>query len=137
MARRTFVDTSGFYALVVKRGRMHKQAGGILTAAARGKGLFVTSDYVLDETATLLKACGCARLLPGLFETVFGSQACHVEWMDPSRFAKTQSLFLKYGDHAWSFTDCFSFVLMRELRIKGALTTDEHFTEAGFAALLV
>ena len=57
--------------------------------------------------------------------------------MDPSRFAETQSQFLKYRDRKWSFTDCFSFVLMRELRLREALTKDEHFREAGFTALLV
>jgi predicted nucleic acid-binding protein len=32
-------------------------------------------------------------------------------------------------------TDCTSFIIMRELRISDVLTTDEHFTEAGFEVL--
>ena len=40
------------------------------------------------------------------------------------------------ADHRYSFTDCSSFVLMAELGLKQALTTDRHFIEAGFQALL-
>ena len=118
MARRTFGDTSGFYSLLVKKDSMHNKASGLLSGAARTKDLFVTTDYVLDETATLLKARGYMHLLPKFFDAVFSSKACNLEWMDPSRFANTRSLFLKQGDHAWSFTDCFSFVVMN---LKGLL----------------
>jgi predicted nucleic acid-binding protein len=38
-------------------------------------------------------------------------------------------------DQDWSFTDCTSLVLMRELRLKRVLTTDHHFTRMGFTVL--
>ena len=131
-----FIDTSGFYALLVRGDDRHAEAASILQRAALRSGLFVTSDYVLDETATLLKARALGHLVKPLLERVFQAEACRVEWMDPARFAATQSYFLKHDDHNWSFTDCFSFVLMRELRLREALTKDGHFREAGFAALL-
>ena len=36
------------------------------------------------------------------------------------------------GWMACAFTDCTSFVLMRELKLREALTTDRHFLQAGF-----
>jgi predicted nucleic acid-binding protein len=39
-------------------------------------------------------------------------------------------------DKEWSLTDCISFVVMRDRGIEQALTGDEHFEQAGFAALL-
>ena len=137
MASEIFVDTGGFYALLVKKDGMHKKAQDLLEEGARKKTGFVTTDYVLDETATLLKARGHAHLLARFFETVFASRACRTEWMDPARFDQTQSLFLKHADHDWSFTDCFSFVVMRQRRLRDALSKDGHFVEAGFQPLLV
>ncbi len=133
----TFVDTSGFYALLVKGDQMHDRAKDILARAAQAGGRFVTTDYVLDETATLLKARRHGHLADALFEKVFASAACRVEWIDPDRFDQTRQFFLKHQDQDWSFTDCFSFCVMRVLGIADALTTDQHFGQAGFNPLLV
>jgi len=130
------VDTSGFYALLVQRDRWHARAKGLLASAAQSGGRFVTTDYILDETATLLKARGLGHLVDAVFETVFASAACRVEWMDPGRFEQARRFFRKHQDQDWSFTDCFSFWLMRLLGLREALTSDKHFREAGFVPLL-
>lgn len=131
-----FIDTSGFYSLLCQTDDMHKQAVSILTRAGRSGGRFVTSDYVLDETATLLKARGHSRLVDLFFERVNNSQALRIEWMDPDRFEQTRRFFSKHNDKKWSFTDCSSFCLMRQLRLHDALTKDEHFRQAGFNPIL-
>jgi uncharacterized protein len=137
MRHETFVDSAGLFAVLVKGEPMHRRANDLLKHAVRLRRRFVTTDYVLDETATLLKVRGHGHLCLILFETVFDSAACRVEWMDPERFMETRRFFLKRHDQDWSFTDCFSFWLMRELRLRDALTTDAHFREAGFNPLLV
>src|SRR5688500_9349116 len=96
----------------------------------------ITTDYVLDKTATLLKSRGEGRLTEPLFDRVFQSAACRVEWTDEQRFAELRTFFLKHSDQAWSFTDCLSFCIMKEHGLKEALTTDVHFEQAGFVALL-
>ena len=137
MAHEIFVDTSGFYALLVKRDDRHRQAGEFLSESRSRKGRFLTTDYVLDETATLLKARGHGHLVPVLLDSVFGSTICTVEWTDADRFRATSDFFNKHEDQAWSFTDCLSFVVMKPRRIREALTKDAHFREAGFQPLLV
>src|SRR5215467_7298493 len=86
----TFLDTSGFYALLVKGDSKHARAVECIEHAKATKGRFVTSDYVLDETATLLRARGLGHLTSALFGIVFASAVCQVEWMDPERFAQVQ-----------------------------------------------
>jgi predicted nucleic acid-binding protein len=134
---KSFVDTSGFYALLVKGDRMHERAGKLLARAAQTSGRFITTDYVLDETATLLRARGLGHLAEAFFDTVFSSMACQIQWMNAESFEQTRRFFLKHQDQAWSFTDCFSFLMMRGGTLVDALTTDVHFRHAGFNPLLV
>jgi predicted nucleic acid-binding protein len=136
MARDIFVDTSGFYSLLVAKDDQHEAASDILRESAKQKRRFITTDYVLDETATLLKARGHRRLLKGFFESVLTSCACQTIWTDIEVFSTTCSYFIKHQDQDWSFTDCVSFVVMRRERIREVLTKDAHFAEAGFLALL-
>ncbi len=58
MADKIFIDTSGFYASLTKRDEAHQQTVDIMSASSERRRGFVTTDYVLDETATLLKARG-------------------------------------------------------------------------------
>ncbi len=136
MSRDTFVDTSGFYALLVKRDDKHQRGRNIMQRGAEQRRGFVTTDYVLDETGTLLKSRGHAHLTKDFFNSVLNSKACRIEWTDAERFSKTTAFFLKHPDHDWSFTDCLSFVVMKEHNIQEALTKDKHFEEAGFISLL-
>ena len=136
MASEIFVDTSGFYSLLARGDDRHSRATEVLRSAAEDKRRLVTSDYVVDETATLLQARGLVRLIPPFFETVFTSSACRLIWMDADRFHRTRAFFLRNLGRDWSFTDCADFVIMKELRIREALTKDSHFEEAGFVALL-
>lgn len=132
----TFVDTSGFYALLVDEDRHHARARALLLEAERARRVFVTTDYVIDETATLLRGRKESASIPLLFQTLQNSKACQMVWMDPDRLQAAQRLFLSHADKAWSFTDCSSFVIMRELGLREALTSDHHFEQAKFTALL-
>lgn len=136
MASEAFIDTSGFYSLLVRGDDRHALAGKILRSGAQEKRRFVTSDYVVDETATLLKARSMTKLIRPFFESIFASEACRLIWMDGDRFHRTMAFFLRNLERDWSFTDCSSFVIMRELRLREALTKDSHFESAGYVALL-
>jgi|SRR5580765_5581937 predicted nucleic acid-binding protein len=137
MARReVFADTSGLYALIDRNDVAHavaRQAVGDLLRA--GRRLLVT-DYVIDETVTLAKARGGSLLAERVLDLVEQSRGIRVEWIGLERFESTRAFFRRHADHAYSFTDCSSFVVMRELRLTQALTTDRHFLEAGMESLL-
>ena len=136
MANDTFVDTSGFYSLLVRRDRLHTAAADYMAQAARSQGRFVTTDYVLDEAVTLLKARGHGALLAPLFDTIDNSAATRIEWTTSERFNEARSFCLRHSDKAWSFTDCVSFLVMQSLKLTAALTSDNHFAQAGFQVLL-
>ena len=137
MAHETFIDTSGFYALLVEADSAHAAAVRWLTAARSRKTRVVTTDYVLDETATLLKARGHRDLAGAFFEQLDRSEVCTVLSVDRDQFNRARTFFVRHADHDYSFTDCTSFVVMGERGIREALSKDAHFEEAGFKPLLV
>jgi predicted nucleic acid-binding protein len=136
MGSKVFIDTSGFYALLLSDDDRHRTAAEHLKRLTARKTLFVTTEHVLDETATLLRARKHGHLLAEFFRRVFASQVFQVEWTDPDRFRRAMAFFLKHHDQSWSFTDCLSFCVMQELGIRRALTKDGDFRQAGFDALL-
>ena len=131
-----FVDTSGLYALVDRQDAHHGAAGKAVAAIVRRGRRLVVTDYVVAETVTLAKARGGAHVAIRALDLVEQSVGIRLEWIGVARFEMTKSFVRKHADHAYSFTDCSSFVVMRELRLSQALTTDHHFLEAGFEVLL-
>ena len=132
-----FIDTSGFYSLLVQNDPYHDSAQDWLNKVCNLKERIWTSDYVLDETATLLKFRKMAYLCNPFFSLVEASRALSVLYVDSNLFAKSKDYFIKHQDQKYSFTDCTSFVVMQENRIKDALTHDHHFRQAGFSIVLI
>src|ERR1017187_3486618 len=132
-----FIDSGGFFALVSERSTGHRDAVAIMEESRRARRRAVTTDYVLDETATLLRARGLTKQLKEFLRLTEASEALSIEWMTPDRFATARRFMLKQLDQEFSFTDCASFVVMKELRLVNALATDKHFRIAGFNPLLL
>lgn len=51
-------------------------------------------------------------------------------------YAEAFKLFSERTDKEWGLVDCVSFVVMRDRGITDALTSDDHFRQAGFNALM-
>ncbi len=99
------------------------------------RGMLVSSDYVLDETLTLLRSRLGMDAAERWWAQVEASQRVRWEWVDPARAEKARHWFFRWRDKDFSFTDCTSFVVMKERRIRAALTSDRHFVQAGFEAV--
>ncbi|MBI4690303.1 MAG: type II toxin-antitoxin system VapC family toxin [Nitrospirae bacterium] len=50
-------------------------------------------------------------------------------------FENGWTMFKKYMDKGFSFTDCVSFTVMEQMSIKEVLTFDEHFRQMSFVSL--
>lgn len=135
-SRRVFGDTSFFFALVAKRDPAHRPAIAAYEKLLKVGGRVVTTDYVVDEMLTLTKARIDTRTALALLDRMERSEAIDLELLATDRFLTSKRYFRKHSDHGYSFTDCTSFVVMVDLEIRAALTTDRHFAEAGFEVLL-
>ena len=96
------------------------------------RGVLTTTDYVIDETLTTIRFRLGLDAAEAWWLQIDGSARLRIESIDEARRERALSLFFRYRDKRFSFTDCCSFVLMRELRIRRALTLDHHFRQAGF-----
>ena len=97
-SREMFVDTSGFFALLCTRDPAHAEAKRRMQAFAKARRRMVTTDGVLDETFSLLKARGLRHLCANFWHMVENSRSLRVEWTQPARFAQATAFFLKQID---------------------------------------
>jgi len=111
---------------------LNADAVGVRDEWLRQGGFLLTSDYVIDETLTLIRMRLGIDASETWWDQVSDSPRLKVEWINPERAEKARRWFFRWRDKSFSFTDCTSFVVMREFRLKKALTGDKHFVEAGF-----
>ena len=130
-----FVDTAGWMACADGADPSHEPACEARDAALEAGSLLVTTDYVMDETLTLIRMRLGLPAAKTWWEQVEGSPRVRWEWVGMERAEKARKAFFRYRDKRYSFTDCTSFVVMQELRLKDALTTDRHFRQMGFQLL--
>ena len=131
-AHEVFADTSALYAFVDKNDANHVVAREAVTRLARAGRRIVATDYIITEAINLANARGGAAVAIRVLDLIEQSAGIRVEWIGVDRFDAAKAFFRRHSDHGYSFTDCTSFVVMRELRLTEALTTDHHFVEAGF-----
>jgi predicted nucleic acid-binding protein len=132
---KVFIDTWGWLTLRDRKESRHQEVKDFYLQFRDQNGIIYTSDYVIDETITLV-----FKRLP--FKTAKESLSkinkaieegyLQVEWVTPERFEKAKGLRLKYQDKPKiSFTDLTSMVIMKELGVKDIITGDEHFEHVG------
>ena len=133
--KRLFVDTAGWMAMADAKDPLHAGSVSIKDKWLEKDGILFTSNYIFDETLTLIRMRLGVDAAERWWDIVSESPRCNVEWITPGRAEKAVRWFFRWRDHSFSFTDCSSFVLMRELGIEKVLTGDRHFTAAGFQIL--
>jgi hypothetical protein len=127
-----FVDTGAFLGRSLASDQFHARAvAGWKRIADKGERC-CTSSFVLDETLTLLARRADYAFAAERGRAIRGSRM--LEILRPSEKIEDEALelFEKFADQRVSFTDCVSFALMRDKRVKRVFTFDAHFERAGF-----
>ena len=134
-----FIDTWGWLTLRDKKENQHLQAKEVYTELRKKRGLAFTTDYVLDETFTLLfRRLPFAQAQESLkfIEVAIQKGYLQLEFITPERFSEAKRLRLKFKDKPKiSFTDFTTMVVMNEFKISRILTDDDHFTQVGMGYL--
>jgi predicted nucleic acid-binding protein len=135
--RNVFVDTGGFFALLVAEDDNHHRALELFDQAARERWRLVTTNAVVTETYALLLVRTRERRLKAIaFLDSFATSGVRVERVRARDEGQAHALVRAHADKAYSLCDAYSFVVMNRLRVTHAIAFDRHFREFGRVAVL-
>ena len=127
-----FVDTSAFLARYLSRDQRHKDAVQGWKALAQRSWKCYTSNFVLDETFTLLARRSSYSFAADRARSLYASASLEIVRPSNEDELEALALFEKFADQDVSFTDCVSFALMKRHVVRRAFAFDRHFRDAGF-----
>ena len=127
-----FIDTGAFLARYLSHDQYHRRATVCWEKLASNNERCFTSNFILDETFTLLGRRAGYDFVIQRAKNMYGSKSLLIFRPDQDDELKALTYFGKYADQTISFTDCISFVLMRREKIHRVFSFDRHFELAGF-----
>ena len=132
--KKIFIDTSAWDA-IEDSGDVNHEAAMIFKDEIANRYELITSNYILDETYTLLlRNIGYARTVAfhRQLEMLKKAGVLQVIQLSENIIENAWIIFEKYNqDKCWSFTDCASYAAMKELDIDEVFSFDRHFEQMG------
>ena len=128
-----FVDTGAWFASVVPSDRDHAAATRWLSQNTQP---LLTTDYIIDETLTLLKARGQTFRAMIIGEQFFRGTLATIYYLTEADILLGWQTFRQFSDKEWSFTDCTSKVVIDKLHLQHAFAFDHHFHQFGSVAVV-
>ena len=126
-----FIDTSFLVAFYNKRDKNHKKARNFISEADKNMA-FIITDYIFDEVLTVLLVRGGKSLSIEAGRRILEDERIGLLQIDEEIFQKAWLIYQGFEDKEWSFTDCISYVLMKNLSIDTGASFDDHFNQFGF-----
>jgi hypothetical protein len=137
LPEKVFLDTSYVIALCSYRDKYHHIALRMAEEIEKKSIHLITTQGILLEIGNALARQNTRNAAVELLESIENDPLIEIIPLTDTLYKKGLSLFRERMDKEWGLTDCISFITMKEHSIKEALTTDDHFHQAGFKALLL
>lgn len=128
-----FVDTSAWLALNDKNDQYHSNSLVKSLEIKKKRFELVTSEYILDESITIIRYRVSHRAAVIFGDSLFNSNIVKIINVSNEDRLNAWELFKKYEDKEFSFTDCTSFILIENCGIQQAFTFDMHFKHMGIS----
>ncbi|MBI3418331.1 MAG: type II toxin-antitoxin system VapC family toxin [Verrucomicrobia bacterium] len=137
MSRRTvFLDSAYLIALAVEQDASHPAAKRWAKKTEAETWSFLTTWAVMLEMGNALAKPQYREMAVSILNGFQEDPTITVVPLNESLLHRAITLFTERPDKGWSLTDCISFLVMEDADLLDALTTDVHFEQAGFRALL-
>lgn len=131
-----FLDTSYLVARSIANDGHHRRAMELAAAIRSRRTRIVTTDAILLEVGNTFSKVRYRSAAVTAHAALRRDSRASILPVTVELNLRAWQLFAHRTDKDWSVTDCLSFIVMDHLGIRAALTTDLHFVQAGFRALL-
>ena len=129
-----FLDSAFAIALAVETDSFHEKA--VQISNDLDGSILVTTRAILLEIGNALSKRSFRKASAALLASIEMDENVVIIPLSEELYEKGLNLFVKRLDKEWGLIDCISFVVMQERGMTEALTTDTHFQQAGFQALM-
>lgn len=133
-----FVDTSGWAYYLDRQDPLHTVATSLIKQAITRRRQLVTTNYIITELVALLSSRYHLprKQVVTAINAIKMDSSVEVIYVERAIDDQAWALLEARLDKEWSLVDASSFVVMRQFGIAEALTTDFHYTQAGFIRML-
>jgi uncharacterized protein len=132
---RLFLDTAFIQALLNPRDHYHGSAKLLFPRIRAATEVWIT-EAIFAEVGNALSGAnrnGAVQFIQQCYRT----ENIRVVSVDTKLLSQALALYQSRPDKTWGLTDCISFVVMQQQNLTDAMTTDRHFIQAGFRALML
>jgi hypothetical protein len=134
MSDSIFLDTGAILALALPGDKYH--APVVDAIAGLSDASIITTEAVLTEVCSFLSHHSVRKFAVKAINELRSDDSIEIVPASSELFERAYTIFAKRTDKDWSLVDCMSFEVMHLRQITQALTTDKHFTQAGFEVLV-
>jgi len=132
---RLFLDTAFIQALLNVRDAYHPKAIELFPRVRNASEIWITEAILTEvgNACSVINRKGAVQFIQQCYQT----DNIRVVSIDTQLFTQATHLYQSRSDKNWGLTDCISFIVMTQNNLQDAVTTDRHFIQAGFRALMV
>lgn len=136
MMNEVYLDAAYAIALSSVTDKFHSQAVRLAGQLEESRAKLVTTRAVLLEIGNALSKQRYRRASIKLLLAIEADPNIEIVPLSDQLYIRALQLYRARLDKEWGLVDCISFVVMQDREIIEALTTDNHFQQAGFRVLL-
>ena len=134
---RIFLDAAYAIALSAVTDQYHQRAENLAKQIETAGTQLITTRAVILEIGNALAKLRYRAAAIELLDSLEEDAKVEIVPLSEELYDRAMELYRDRRDKEWGITDCISFVVMQDHALTEALTTDEHFKQAGFRALLL
>ena len=136
MNNKVFLDTAYAIALASQSDKYHDLAVKLADKLENESTTLITTRAVQLEIGNALSKQRTRYAGIQLLQALEADPAVEIMRLSESLYLEAFHLYSSRKDKEWGLVDCISFITMEKQKISEALTTDDHFRQAGFRGLL-